>query len=78
MIGKALGEDRAAHALALEIDLGDEIDRALLVDAEAGLAPRQLDGAGPQDDFDGGGEEDRIRAGSLGVLQTAAPARRRA
>ena len=57
---KALGNDRATHPLALEIDLGDEIDGALLVDAESGFAPRQLDGAGAEDDFGGGGEENWV------------------
>ena len=61
MIGKALGEDGAAHPLALEIDLGDEIDRAFLVDVKARLAPRHLDGAGLKHDFNGRGEEDRVR-----------------
>ena len=63
MIGETLGENRAAQPLALEIDLGDQVDRALLVDAKAGLAPRQLDGAGLKHDLDGSGEEDRIRRG---------------
>ncbi len=34
MIGKALGDQRAEHPLDRDVDLGDEIDRALLVDLE--------------------------------------------
>ena len=57
MIGKALGDDRAAHPLALEIDFGDEVDRPFLVDAESGFAARHLDVAGAEDDFGCGGEK---------------------
>ena len=71
MIGKAFGDHRSAHPLALEIDLGDEIDRALLVDVKAGRATRQLDGAGTKNDFDGGGEEEDPE-GSLGVRRYGA------
>src|SRR5918994_426755 len=38
VIGKALGDQRAKHAFDFEVDLGDEIDRALLVDAQRALA----------------------------------------
>lgn len=55
MIGKTLGNHGAAHLLALDIDFGDEIDGAFLLDAEAGFAPGGLNGAGAQDDFAGGG-----------------------
>lgn len=61
MVGKAFSQHRAAHPLALEIDFGDEIDRALLVDMKAGRAPCQLNGTGLENDFNRGSEEDRIR-----------------
>ena len=32
------GEQRARHALTLDVDFGDQIDRPLLVDGESGLA----------------------------------------
>ena len=56
MIGEPLGDHRAELALDLQIDLGDEIDRALLVDAHVGAEPGQLHLAGADDGFDGGGE----------------------
>ncbi len=64
MIGEALRDDRAAHALAFEVDLGDEIDLPLLGDIETGLAPRKLDFSGAQDDFGGCREKDRIWQGT--------------
>ena len=45
------------------IDLGDEIDRALLGDVESGRTARQLNGAGLENDFDCSSEEDWIRRG---------------
>ena len=60
---KALGEQRAAHLLALEIDLGDEIDCALLVDLKPGLTPGHLNLTRPQHDLNRGCEEDRISWG---------------
>ena len=57
VIGKALRDQRAEHALDFEIDLGDEIDRALLLDAHAGAERGDLHIAGADDRFDGGGEE---------------------
>ena len=65
MIGKALGENRPAHALALEIDLRDEIDGALLVDVKSRGTPGELNRAGLKDDFDCGGEKDWIRRALL-------------
>jgi len=60
VIRKALGDDGAAHALALEVNLGDEVDLALLGDIEARLAARELDLAGAQDDLGGRGEKDGV------------------
>ena len=59
VIGKALGDQRAEHALDFEVDLGDEIDGALLVDAHARAELGHLQIAGAHDRFDGGGEKDR-------------------
>ena len=64
VIGKPLGDHRAELALDLEVDLGDQIDRALLVDADVGAEAGQLDLAGANDRFDRGGEVlrwDRVR-----------------
>ncbi len=60
MIGKALRDHRAEHPLDFEIDLGDEIDRALLLDAHAGAELGHLEIAGAHDRLDRGGEELRI------------------
>ena len=60
MIGKPFGDERAEHPLDRDVDLGDEIDRALLVDAEARRRTRHLDVAGASDGLDGGGEKERI------------------
>ena len=57
VIGKALRDQRAEHPLDFEIDLGDEIDRALLVDAHARAELGDLEIAGAHDRFDRGGEE---------------------
>ena len=59
MIGKPLGDQRAELALDLEVDLGDEIDRALLVDAHRAAEVRHLHVAGADDRLDGGREKDR-------------------
>src|SRR5688572_14489320 len=61
VIGKALGNNRPAHPLAFEIDLGHEIDGALLVDVETRGTACELNGAGLEDDFDCGREKDWIR-----------------
>ena len=74
MIRKAIGQHRATHPLALEIDFRHEIDRALLVDVEAGLAPGHLDLACPQDDFHCGREKNRVgRAHSATAAWSASP-----
>ena len=57
VIGKALRDHRAEHPLDFEIDLGDEIDRALFFDAHAGAELGDLEIAGAHDRFDGGREE---------------------
>ena len=57
VIGKALGDQRAEHLLDFEVDLGDEIDRALLLDAHAGAELGHLEIAGAHDRFDRGREE---------------------
>ncbi len=58
MIGKSFADGRAESALHLEIDLGDEIDHALLVHAHLVAEVRHLNGAGSKDRLDGGGEID--------------------
>src|SRR5688572_27509974 len=62
VVRKALGDHGAAQLLAFQIDLGDEVDRALLVDTEPGLPARHLDGAGAENDFSCGGEKDGVGA----------------
>ena len=57
VIGKALGDQRAEHALDGEVDLGDEIDRALLVDLEIAAEARHLQLAGADDRLDGRGRD---------------------
>ena len=52
MVGKALGQHRPPHLLDLEIDLGDQVDHALLSDAELSPGPRELDLTGPERDLD--------------------------
>ena len=59
MIGKPLGDHGAESALDLDVDLGDEIDDALLVDAEVLAEMRHLHFARAHDGFDGRGEEQR-------------------
>jgi hypothetical protein len=66
VIGKSIGEHSAAHLLALEIDLRDEIDRAFLVDAKAGAATRGLNGARREDDLGGRGEKQGISQETCG------------
>src|SRR6185436_2797460 len=61
--GKPFGDHGAADALAFEIDFGDEIDRALLLDVKARGAAGHLDLARLQHDLDGGRKKDRIRRG---------------
>ena len=57
VIGKPFGDHRAEAALDLDVDLGDEIDHALLVDAEVLAEMRQLHLAGAHDRFDSRGKE---------------------
>ena len=64
MIGKALGDELAEHPLDGDVDLGDQIDGALLVDAEVAAEPRHHGVAGADDGLDGGGEEQRIARGN--------------
>src|SRR3989442_2967650 len=74
VVRKALRDQRAEHPLALEIDLGDEIDRPFLFDAETRGTPRELDLAGTKDDFGGCREINRIRQVSLAAsVQQSAP-----
>ena len=42
MIRKALGDELAEHPLDGDVDLGDEIDGALLVDADVAAEARHL------------------------------------
>ena len=60
MIGKALRDQRAEHALDFDVHFGDEIDGALLVDTHAGAELGHLEIAGPHHRFDGGGEQERV------------------
>ena len=76
VIGKALGDQLAEHALDGDVDLGDEIDRALLVDLEiaAELLHLQLAGADHRLDRRGRDRTGRDRSGSvawIGVGGTA-------
>ncbi len=54
--GMPLGDERANHALDRQVHLGDQIDRALLVNLERAAQRGQLDRAGALDGVDGGGE----------------------
>ena len=77
MIRKAFSESRAAHPLAFEIDFGDEVDGALLVDADAGTEPGPVNVAGADDRFDGGREKGGIDpSGRVGRHGAAGAARR--
>ncbi len=60
VIGESIRDDGAAHALAFEVDLGDQVDLALLGDAKTGFAPLELNGAGAENDFYSCGEKDGI------------------
>ena len=57
MAGKPLRDERAKSALDLEIDFGDQIDRALFIHAHRAAEMRHLDLAGPDHGFDGRGEK---------------------
>ena len=67
VIGKALRDHRAEHPLHFEIDFGDQIDGALLVDTDAGTEPGEVDLAGAHDRFDGRGQEPRVGAHDAAV-----------
>ena len=54
--GKALRDDGAAHPFDLDVDGGDEVDRALLADVEIAAETVELDLAGAPHDLDGGGQ----------------------
>ena len=61
MVGKPLGNHGAKSALDLDVDLGDEIDDALLVDAEVLPEMRHLHFARAHHGLDGGREQKRLR-----------------
>jgi hypothetical protein len=65
VVGKALGDQLAEHAFDRDVDFGDEVDDALLVDLkclpEAGHHHR----TGTLDDFDRSREERRIERHAL-------------
>ena len=61
MVRKPFGDRLAAHPLACEVDLGDQVDASLLVDAEPRLLAGALDVARMQHDFDRCREVERIR-----------------
>ena len=60
VIGKSLGDELAEHPLDRHVDLGDQIDRALLVDAHVAAEARHLHVAGAHDRLDRGGEKQWI------------------
>ena len=61
MIRKTLCDHPAAHTLALEVHLGDEIGLSLLRHAEAGLTSFELNRSGTRDDINGCREKNGIR-----------------
>ncbi len=61
VIGKAFGDERAKHFLDGDIDFGDEVDRAFLVDLHAAAERGHLHVAGAHDRLDGRRHEQRIR-----------------
>ncbi len=58
VIREPIRDHRAESALDLDVDVGDEIDRAFLGDAQIAADVRHLDVPGAQRRFDGGGEID--------------------
>lgn len=60
MIGKARADHRAKLPLDREVDLRDEIDRSLLVDAHRRAEALDHHVTRADDGFDGGGQEQRI------------------
>ena len=67
VVWKSRGDEGAARPLHLEVDLGHEIDRPLLVHPHHRPEPGALDGAGVGHDFDGGGQEARIGGSHVGA-----------
>ena len=61
MVGKPFRDQRAKHPFDRDVHLGDEIDRALLVDLERPPELGHLEVAGADDGFDRGGEKDGAR-----------------
>jgi hypothetical protein len=61
MIRKPLGDERPEPPLDGDVDLGDEIDRALLVDLEGAAEAFHLQIACEDDRFDGSGEIQGVR-----------------
>jgi hypothetical protein len=64
VIGKTLGNEGPEFTFNAQIDLGDEIDGAFLVDTEIATEMRHLNFAGAYDRLDRGGEKngrERIR-----------------
>ncbi len=64
VIRKALGDELAEHPLDGEVDLGHQIDDALLVDPDVAPEPRHHDVARAHDGLDGGDDEQRIARGN--------------
>ena len=60
MVRETLGDQRPEHPLDLEVDRGDEIDRAFLVDSDVAAEARDLDVAGAKHGLDGGGQQERV------------------
>jgi hypothetical protein len=67
MIGEAFGDEVAEHPLDREVDLGHEIDGALLLDVNIAAEARHLDLASANDRLDGGGQKQR--GGSHSALE---------
>ncbi len=63
VLGEARADERAGGLLHGDVDLGHEVDGALLVDLEHRAEAGALECAGARDDFDGGGEEAWVGAG---------------
>ena len=64
VVGETLADEGAEAALDRHVGLGDEVDCALLVDAQVVLAERgELDTAGVEHRFDGGRQEQRVGRG---------------
>ena len=66
MIGESFRNQIAENAFDFDVDLGDQVDRALLGDLDVVSEPRHLQIAGADDGLDGRGEKQRIRRHSAG------------